>query len=208
MCVGMLLRLMPIFAVLALAPAAYVLAADSGEIRVQIVDERGMPVRDAVVEMAHDQAHRGTIRFPWRMAIAQRNEAFVPDTLVIARGSTVAFPNLDKVRHSIYSFSKPARFEIELYGRDQTRSHTFPLTGTVALGCNIHDNMRGYLRVVDTPFAGKTDANGYVTLDGLPTGNISATIWHPDLRAPNNEKTGSIPVKAGQNARRIAVNLR
>jgi hypothetical protein len=68
--------------------------------------------------------------------------------------------------------------------------------------------MRGYLRVVDTPFAGKTDANGYVTLEGLPTGNIDATIWHPKLRAPSNEKTGSIPVKAGQNARRIAVNLR
>lgn len=204
----MIKRIILISATMALAPVAYVLAADTGEVRVQIVDERGVPVRDAVVEMANDRPHGGTIRFPWRMAIAQRNETFVPDTLVIARGSTVAFPNLDKVRHSIYSFSKPARFEIDLYGRDQTRSHTFPLAGTVALGCNIHDDMRGYIRVVDTPYAGKTDANGYVTLTGLPTGSIDATIWHPNLRAPNNEKSGSIPIEAGRNARRITVNLR
>lgn len=204
----MIKRVSLICAALALVPASYVFAAGSGEVRVQIVDERGVPVRHAVVEMSPDGTGAGSIRFPWRMAIAQRNEAFVPDTLVIARGSTVAFPNLDRVRHSIYSFSKPARFEIELYGRDQTRTQTFPQTGTVALGCNIHDQMRGYIRVVDTPYAGTTDANGYVTLDGLPTGDIAATIWHPGLRAPNNEKSGSIPIKAGKNARRIAVSLR
>ena len=193
---------------LSLAPLSLLSAAGSGDVRIQIVDERGVPVRDAVVEMTPASGVSGTIRFPWRMAMAQRNEAFVPDTLVIARGSTVAFPNLDKVRHSIYSFSKPARFEIDLYGRDQTRSQTFPITGTVALGCNIHDDMRGYIRVVDTPYAGKTDANGYVTLKGLPTGEADATIWHPALRAPNNEKTGMIPVKSGSSGRRIAVNLR
>ncbi len=201
-------RIALLVAALSVFPLSFALASGSGDIRVQIVDQRGMPVRNAVVEMSPDNAGRSQIRFPWRMAMAQRNEAFVPDTLVIAKGSTVAFPNLDKVRHSIFSFSKPARFEIELYGRDQTRTQTFPLTGTVALGCNIHDQMRGYIRVVDTPFAGTTDANGYITLEGLPTGSIDAVVWHPSLRAPNNEKTGSIPIKAGKNARRIAVDLR
>ena len=161
-------------AALVAIPASFAWAASVGPVRVQVVDERGVPVRDAVVELNAAGGRAGRITFPWRMAMAQRNEQFAPGTLVVARGSTVAFPNLDKVRHSIYSFSKPARFEIDLYGRDQTRTHTFPIAGAVALGCNIHDEMRGYIRVVDTPFAGKTDANGYVTLANVPSGSPPA----------------------------------
>jgi len=201
-------RILCFIAIFAAVPASWAWATASEDIRIQIVDQRGMPVRDAVVELAGDRTHSGPIRFPWRMAVAQRNETFVPGTLIVPKGSTVAFPKRDRVRHSIYSFSKPARFEIELYGRDQTRSQNFPASGTVSIGCKIHDNMRGYLRVVETPFAGKTDANGYVTLSGVPTGNVSATVWHPSLRGPNNERNGFLSIKPSQNVQRVTVTLR
>jgi hypothetical protein len=187
-------------------PLAAVLAASPSAMRVQIVDDAGMPVRDAVVEFTPAGGWRGAIQFPWRMAMGQKNEQFIPGTLVIARGSTVAFPNLDNVRHSVYSFSKAARFEIDLYGRDQTRSQNFPVSGTVALGCNIHDRMRGYIRVVGTPFAGKTDVNGYIDLKGIPGSTGALTVWHPRLRAPGNELTQQ--VAAGQASRKITVKLR
>lgn len=140
--------------------------------------------------------------------MAQRNEQFVPGTLVVAKGSTVAFPNLDRVRHSIYSFSKPARFEIDLYGRDQTRSHTFPVSGSVKLGCNIHDDMRGYIRVVDTPYAGKSDANGYVELISVPTGGAKIIVWHPQLRAPGGELSRSVTISGASNRHVMKVRLR
>ena len=184
-------------------------AAGSASLRVQITDERGMPIRDAVVEIhPASGVPSGPIRFPWRMGMAQRNLEFTPGTLVVARGSTVAFPNLDRVRHSIYSFSSTARFEIDLYGRDQTRTKSFPVTGSVKLGCNIHDNMRGYIRVTDTPYAGKTDANGYVTLSGIPTGAARITTWHPQLRAPGGEKQTSTRLAAGSASQQIRVQLR
>ncbi|MFL0357577.1 methylamine utilization protein [Erythrobacter sp. GH1-10] len=186
-------------------PAA---VGQSTSLRVQVVDERGVPVRNAVVELEPAGGWSGTVRFPWRMAMAQKNETFVPGTLVIASGSTVAFPNLDRVRHSIYSFSKPARFEIDLYGRDQTRSHRFPVAGSVKLGCNIHDDMRGYIRVTDTPFAGKTDANGYITLNGMPSGTGKLTVWHPLLRAPGNETVSTVSVRGSGKSERIKVRLR
>ena len=192
-------------AALVAIPASYAWAASVGPVRVQVVDERGVPVRDAVVELDAAGGRAGRITFPWRMAMAQRNEQFAPGTLVVARGSTVAFPNLDKVRHSIYSFSKPARFEIDLYGRDQTRTHTFPIAGAVALGCNIHDEMRGYIRVVDTPFAGKTDANGYVTLANVPSGSAKLTVWHPRLRGPGGEMSKQISASGNH---KVAVRLR
>lgn len=183
-------------------------AASGTSLRVQVSDARGMPVSDAVVEIHPAAGVSGPIRFPWRMGMAQRDLQFTPGTLVVARGSTVAFPNLDQVRHSIYSFSKPARFEIDLYGRDQTRSHTFRTTGSVRLGCNIHDDMRGYIRITDTPFAAKTDRNGYVTLTGMPTGEARVTIWHPQLRAPGNEHTSDMRLVAGSGSKAIKVPLR
>ncbi|MBI1402245.1 MAG: methylamine utilization protein [Porphyrobacter sp.] len=188
--------------------ASAVAAADGNRYRVQVVDADGLPVRDAVVELHSARATSGQIRFPWMMAMAQKDRQFVPGTLIVAKGSTVAFPNLDQVRHSIYSFSKAARFEIELYGRDQTRTHSFPVTGTVRLGCNIHDQMRGYIRVTDTPFAGKTDHNGYVTLDGVPGGPARLTVWHPRLRAPGNELTSAVTVTADAKPYRLKVELR
>lgn len=183
-------------------------AAQEAGVRVQVVDANGLPVRDAVVELHSARASAGPIRFPWKMGMAQKNLQFVPGTLVVAKGSTVAFPNLDTVRHSIYSFSKPARFEIELYGRDQTRTHTFPITGSVKLGCNIHDQMRGYIRVTDTPFAGKTDHNGYVTLAGMASGNASLTVWHPQLRSATNEAKSAFSVSGVAQTHKIRVDLR
>lgn len=190
------------------AGAAMASAQGSPSVRFQIVDERGLPVRNAVIEVRPATAPQGPIRFPWKMGMAQKNLQFTPGTLVVARGSTVAFPNLDQVRHSIYSFSKPARFEIELYGQDQTRTHTFPVTGSVKLGCNIHDDMRGYIRVTDTPFAGKTDAQGYLSLSGMAAGNAKVTVWHPQMRSPGNELATAYPIRPGAQGHTIKVALR
>ena len=200
--------LLPVVAMLAAIGIVSAHAASGASVTIQVVDQRGVPVRDAVVELDPPGGWSGPIRFPWRMAMAQRNEQFVPGTLVVARGSTVAFPNLDRVRHSIYSFSKAARFSIDLYGRDQTRTQRFPVSGAVALGCNIHDDMRGYIRIVDTPWAGKTDQNGLVRLDGVPGGSFGLTVWHPRARTPGGELKETLAVSGSRATRKIALKLR
>ena len=201
----------PVFAAASLiwAGAAPGLAAAApAALRVQIVDANGLPVREAVVEVHAAKARPGPIRFPWKMGMGQKNQQFVPGTLIVAKGSTVAFPNLDNVRHSVYSFSKSARFTIELYGRDQTRTQAFPIVGSIKLGCNIHDQMRGYIRVTDTPFAAKTDHNGFVTLTGVPAGAARVTVWHPQLRSIENQSTSALPVSGAAQTHKIKVSLR
>lgn len=202
------LALLALAALGVLAGASATRAAAPASLTVQVVDANGIPVSDAVVELRTNAPPAGPIRFPWKMGMGQKNQQFVPGTLVVAKGSTVAFPNLDNVRHSIYSFSKPARFSIELYGRDQTRSQVFPIVGSVKLGCNIHDQMRGYIRVTDTPFAGKTDGNGYVTLTGMAAGAARITVWHPQLRSIDNETTSALTLGGGAQAQKIKVALR
>ena len=201
-------RLFCLFPTAAVGLAGLALAAPPASLRVQVLDQRGAPVREAVVELDVPGGGAGQIRFPWRMAVAQKNQQFVPGTLVVAKGSTVAFPNLDQVRHSVYSFSKAAKFTIDLYGRDQSRTQGFPIAGTVALGCNIHDQMRGYIRVVDTPFAGKTDANGWITLSGIPAGAGRIVVWHPQLRAPANESARSVSLSSGAQTQQMTVQIR
>ena len=196
------------FALAAGTAAIGAMAASPASVRIQLVDQRGLPVRDAVVDLTPDGGWSGPVSIPGRAAMAQKNLQFVPGTLVVAKGDNVAFPNLDRVRHHVYSFSKAAKFEIELYGREQTRSQRFPVAGAVSLGCNIHDGMRGYIKVVDTPFAGKTDHNGFVTLDGIPTGGAMISAWHPRMKSSDNTSFKAMTIVGGAQARRLSVQMR
>lgn len=182
-------------------------AAPPAILPVQVVDQSGMPLRDAVIEILPPAGDTRRPAFRWRNAMAQRNMAFVPGTLIVPRGAVVAFPNLDNVRHSIYSFSKPGPFKIDLYGQDQTRTQQFKVAGTIALGCNIHDPMRGYIRVTDTPYAVRSDLNGLASIEGLGRGSYDVVVWHPQIRGAGGEWRGRLAMEPGRRAR-IAVAVR
>lgn len=171
--------------------------AIAGDLDLKLVDAAGRPVSDAVVTVRPAGGiPAGAIRFPWGTTMTQQDVAFAPHVLIVPVGATVRFPNKDKVRHHIYSFSKPARFEIKLFGQDETRSYTFTSAGAVALGCNIHDQMSGFIKVVDTPFATKSNAAGQARIGGLATGTAQVTVWHPLLKGKDNELLLNIPVPA------------
>ena len=54
----------------------------------------------------------------------------------------------------------------------------FDNAGLVTLGCNIHDDMIGYIYVTDSPWYGRTGADGTVRLRDLPPGEYTVRIWH------------------------------
>ena len=62
----------------------------------------------------------------------------------------------------------------------------------VALGCNIHDQMVAFIRVVDTPYALKTDAQGKAVINDLPGGVASLRVWHPYSKAKGGETARAI----------------
>lgn len=188
----------PVRLLLAIVCLAATSATEHRHLDIQVFDQRGLPLRDAVVELARPAGDNRPLVFAWRNAMAQRNEAFVPGTLIVPRDATVAFPNLDTVRHSIYSFSRAARFQIDLYGSDQTRAHQFAVAGTVALGCHIHDHMKGYLRVTDTPYAARSDLDGVAQIGNLPEGTYAVTVWHPQGTGRDGEWHGSVRLVEGR----------
>src|SRR3954466_16077258 len=100
------------------------------------IDVRGVarkPRAGAVVIVKTATRPPGAIRFPWAYKVAQQNVSFQPHVLIVPVGATVSFPNMDKVRHHVYSFSKPRKFDLKLYGQDETRSVVFDKPGLVAL---------------------------------------------------------------------------
>jgi hypothetical protein len=173
---------------LALAATLFCGPALAADIAVTVTDREGKPVANAVASFVPASGIRaGPIKFPWPYTVTQRNVRFEPYVLIVPVGADVSFPNEDKVRHHVYSFSPAKRFELKLYGREQKPALRFDKVGTVALGCNIHDVMIGYIRVVDTPFAAKTDGGGKAVLEDVPAGGGTLTVWQPDLRGADNQ---------------------
>jgi plastocyanin len=188
-----------------LVTLSYTAPAVAGDLTVSVRDAAGRPVRDAVVTIhPASGAPRGPIRFSWASRVAQQDIQFQPYVLIAPVGGTVAFPNLDRVRHHVYSFSRGARFELELYGRDETRSHTFTTAGVAALGCNIHDEMLAYIKVVDTPWAMKTDSTGDAIVRDVPAGGATLRVWHPRLAGRGNEIAQTLTVTTAAARRTVS----
>ena len=152
----------------------------SATLQVTVTDEQGRPVPQAVVFLESPDAARATKPLPG-VEMAQKDKTFVPETLVVTRGTAVQFPNRDTVRHHVYSFSPAKRFELKLYIGTPASPVVFDQSGVVVLGCNIHDEMIGWIAVVDTPHFGSTGANGRVQLNDVPEGSYRLRVWHSGL---------------------------
>ena len=191
-------------AVVVAALAGPALAAD---LTVTVKGEDGAPLPDAVVLVhpAGGAGSGGPIHYAWPIVMTQQNISFNPYVLIVPVGSTVAFPNKDKVRHHVYSFSSAKKFELKLYGQQEERTVTFEKAGIVALGCNIHDQMIGYIYVADTPFAAKTNADGVAEIHGLPGNAGTLTVWHPDMKA---KAPVSQPLAAGAAGASLTLDLK
>ena len=195
-------------AILASFFLALALPAAADEMRISVKDAKGRPVENAVVTLHPQDQSSGTIKFGWPMRIDQKDYQFDPFVLIAPVGATVAFPNLDEIRHHVYSFSKAGRFELRLYGKDEAKSAQFNKVGVIAVGCNIHDQMSAYIYVVDTPFASKTGPDGIAVLANVPRGVGLLSVWHPRSIAKNMSDVRDVVVPQGDSTQSFQVRLR
>ena len=157
------------------------MAAHAGTVQVDVLDASGKPVADAVVFL--DSADARKLVKPLTGAeMAQEKRQFLPGLLVVPVGTEVLFPNRDTVRHHVYSFSAVKKFEFKLYTGTPANPVLFDRAGVVALGCNIHDQMVGWILVVDTPYYARTAAAaGKAQIDNVPAGTYTLRTWHTRL---------------------------
>lgn len=108
----------------------------------------------------------------------QVQRQFLPNLLLIAAGDTVSFPNSDSIRHHVYSFSTARSFDIELYGNSETPTLDFPSAGLVVVGCNIHDDMIGYIVVSANGEFLQSNSDGELELPS-DFAKDGWYVWHP-----------------------------
>jgi plastocyanin len=168
--------------------------AAAGEVRVELQSRDGLPVPGVAVVLEgpagapiHATGHHAA-------RMDQQDRRFVPQVLVVDTGTSVEFPNSDHVSHQVYSFSPARPFQLPLYKGAPHAPVTFPTAGLVVLGCNIHDEMIGYILVTESPFHGTTDANGSARMREVPAGTYRVTAWGPLIHDGGGTVTASLVV--------------
>src|SRR5437899_7278170 len=116
---------------------------------------------------------------PSTKEIVQKNFAFVPPLLPVQAGTRIEFPNLDDTYHSIFSYSPAKRFDLGRYRPDERPipSEVFDTAGLVTLRFDSHENMRGLILVLNSPYFVVTDSEGRFRLSGLPSGHYALKAW-------------------------------
>ncbi|MTW04305.1 methylamine utilization protein [Duganella ginsengisoli] len=175
--------------------AAASCAASASGVAVQVSDSAGNPLPDTVVYVEAESG--AALPKPLKSAeIEQKGLKFIPLVTVVQVGSRIDFPNNDRVRHHIYSFSPAHKFDQKLYSGTSASPQIFDKAGVVVLGCNIHDKMVAYIRVVETPYYGKTDAAGVVRIDVPASGKYVLKVWHYNM-AGGQPQEQPLALKAG-----------
>lgn len=115
---------------------------------------------------------------PISAEMGQKDKQFDPQVVVVTRGSTVTFPNHDKIFHNVFSLSPTARFDLGLYKEGTAKSVEMKRAGEVDVYCNIHPEMAAKIKVLDTPYYAVSAPDGSFRIDGVPAGTYDVEAWH------------------------------
>jgi plastocyanin len=116
--------------------------------------------------------------------VDQRNMKFVPQTIVISRGTTVDFLNSDNVIHNVHwssiSGDKALAHGLPPVSPGQKQSFQFDHVGTATTLCIFHSDMIGYIVIVPTPYFALTTYDGTFTIKNVPPGTYTLKTWSAD----------------------------
>jgi plastocyanin len=133
-----------------------------------------------------------------RTILDQRNLQFAPRVLAVRTGTTVEFPNNDRVFHNVFSFRDGKRFDLGLYPVGTSRRVTFDRAGLSRIFCNIHPKMAAYVVAVDSPYYAVSDQSGAFAIADVPQGTYKYTAWRAG--ADEIHGTWSIPGPSSETA--------
>ena len=118
---------------------------------------------------------------PAHAVMDQRNETFVPHLLAITTGTTVDFPNSDRIYHNVFSLSKTKTFDLGRYAAGRSQAVRFDRPGIVRVFCDIHSHMNAFILVFNHRFYSVTDGDGRYRIDNIPPGTYNVIAWNEGL---------------------------
>ena len=135
-------------------------------------------------------------RTPKQRVIEQREKTFAPHVMAVPVGSTITFPNYDKIFHNVFSLSKTKAFDLGMYKNGEAREVKVDKPGIVRLGCNLHANMAAYLIVVDAPAYVVAEPSGEFSFRSLAPGKYRVQTWSERSGTPAESE---VTIKEGGN---------
>jgi plastocyanin len=110
--------------------------------------------------------------------MGQKKFQFQHTILPVQKGTRIQFPNHDEDYHNVFSYSKPKRFDLGRYRKDEIPpAQLFDKPGAVKLFCEIHEHMRATILVLDTPHFARVNPDGSFKLPDLPAGKYTLKVW-------------------------------
>lgn len=126
--------------------------------------------------------------------LASKKKRFDPRVLAVPVGTTVEFPNFDRIFHNVFSLSSTATFDLGLYRNGDFKPYTFKTPGLVKVYCNIHPQMAAFLLVVDGDVVELSGPDGVARVKGVPAGKHLVRVWDEK----GGEGTATVEVAAGK----------
>lgn len=112
----------------------------------------------------------------------QENKQFLPPVLVVQKGTTVQFPNLDAIFHNVFSVTPDNSFDLGSYRQGESKSVTMSRAGVVSVYCNMHPQMVGHILVVPNGNFVRAGKDGFFRIANVPTGRHRIVAWAPDAK--------------------------
>lgn len=154
-------------------------------VQVQVNSVKNQPLANMVVYL-EPLAEQVVPQQSKTVEISQRSKSFIPYISVSQSASKVNFVNKDDITHHIYSADSENKFAFKIRAGETDSSAHFDHAAEIAMGCNIHDWMSGYLLVVNTPYFAKTDEKGVASFTLNELGKYRVVVWHPQMRTEKN----------------------
>jgi plastocyanin len=136
--------------------------------------------------------------------LVQKNKSFAPHILVIPAGSMVEFPNHDPFFHNVFSLFEGKRFDLGLYEAGTSRMVRFDRPGISYIFCNIHPQMSAVVITMATPLYAIANADGQLSLAGVPFGRYMLHVWSEGM-GPENTQPLTREITVGENASSLGV---
>ncbi len=178
------------------APRPTATPVPTGTVRVKVlvtgIDGRPLPASDAVAWFPGLRAPAPAP--PPRPRMSSRDKRFDPRVLAVPAGTTVTFPNYDKIFHNVFSLSEPSQFDLGLYRNGASRTTSFEKPGVVSVFCNIHPQMAAFVVVVDGNLYAQTGPEGVALIAGVPAGRQALKAWEER----GGEWNGTVVVPPGE----------
>lgn len=119
---------------------------------------------------------------PSPAVIDQRGCLYTPHVVATTVGQPVKFTNSDETLHNIHGTGKAnPGFNSAMPKTVKEKTQTFSKPEVVAIKCDVHPWMSGYIGVFDNPFFSVTKSDGKFTITGLDPGTYDIEVWHEKL---------------------------